>query len=177
MGRKMGLDFGLESKEACFKLKNRWLFIVPSVASEGISTKPPLKGSRPVISFKEMEVQHLSETMYYPSKPDWKPITLTLYDTTGSSPVSRWLYNLYNPKSGTWGFPAKVGGGGSDSISFIKTCSLELYNGCGDILERWTYEDVWPQQIDWGDLDMGNAEVVTIDLTLRYGRAYLEEFR
>jgi hypothetical protein len=173
MGRKMGLDFGLESKTMCYKRKHRWLFIIPSVSADGISTKPPYKGARPNLSFKEMEVQHITETMYFPSKPDWKPITLTLYDTTGNNPVSNWLYNLYIPRSGKWGFPAKSGGGGSDASSFIKTCSLELYSGCGDVLETWTFEDVWPQQIDWGDLDMANTEIVTIDLTLRYGRAYI----
>ena len=117
MGRSMGFDFGLNTQ--CLKRKFRWLFKIPSVSAEGINTLPPDKGARPSLSFKEVEVQHLNETIYYPSKPEWKPINLTLYDLKkNNNPVIEWLSNQYNPQSGRW--VIGYGGGGDFKNSYIR---------------------------------------------------------
>lgn len=164
----MGLDFGLESTTVCLKRKFRWLFIVPSVSAEGISSLPPSRGARPGISFKEIQVEHLNETIFYPGKPDWKPVELVLYDLKKNShPVFRWLQNIYNPSDGQFATPLENG--------FIKSKAyLELYDGCGTVLEKWVFENIWPNSIDFGELDMANSEIVTCSLTLRYARAYLQ---
>jgi hypothetical protein len=162
----MGLDYGLESYEKCFPRKHRWIFMIPDVSADGSNSLPPSKSARPNLAFKEMEVQHLNETIYYPSKPDWKPITLTLYDIGNkSSPVFDWIKEIYDPKSGSWKAPVPG--------RFIREATLTLYSGCGDELEKWTFDNVWPQQIDFHDLDMGNAEITMVDITLRYSRAYI----
>lgn len=163
----MGLGV-LGGQDLCIKQKFRWLFFLPQISGDGANVLPPSKGARPGITFKEMEVQHISETVYFPSKADWKPISLTLYDIKRSSnPVFTWLQRCYNPCTGR--FLASVGN------NFKLKGTLELYNGCGDILERWVYENIYPQSIEFGELEMSNAEVVTIDLTLRYDRAYIED--
>lgn len=169
MARKMGLDFGLESNTICFKRKHRWLFNIPAVsADQGTYSMPPLKAARPNLTFKETEVQHLNETIYFPSKPEWKPITLTLYDISLlSNPVFRWIAEIYNPNNGNWTAPVPG--------RFIKEAILTLYDGCGEPLEKWIFENAWPQQIDFGDLDMGSSDLTTVDITLRYSRAYIIE--
>jgi hypothetical protein len=68
----MGLGGGLEG-EACFKRKFRWLLFVENPSplsgqSDAVTILPPQKGARPNISFKEMQVEHLTETLWYPSK-------------------------------------------------------------------------------------------------------------
>lgn len=163
----MGFDFGLNTE--CLKRKFRWLFKIPSVSAEGVNTLPPDKGARPSLSFKEVEAQHLNEIIYYPGKPEWKPINLTLYDLKkNQNPVIDWLSEQYNTKSGRWSIG--YGGGGE----FKKNAVLEMYDGCGEILEQWKFENVWPNNIEWGELDMSDSSYVTIDLTLRYDRAYIE---
>ena len=76
----MGLRFGLEDLHP--KTKFRWLFYLPKIsADEEAGTAyslPPRRSARPSISWKEQEVQHITETIYYPFKPDWKPIPLHL---------------------------------------------------------------------------------------------------
>jgi hypothetical protein len=170
MARNMGLDFGLESN-FCVKRKFRWLFRIPEVSAEGVNTLPPDKGARPSLSFKEVEVQHLNEVIYFPGKPDWKPINLTLYDIKkNNNPVIDWLNNQYNPESGRW----RIGFGGGPEFKKPEA-TLEMYDGCGDILETWTFENIWPNNIEWGELDMSDTMYVTIDLTLRYDRAYYSQ--
>lgn len=167
----MGFSFGLEKPDVCFKRKFRWLFLIPSVSEDGVGMLPPERGARPSLSIKEVEAQHLNEIIYYPSKPDWKPINLTLYDLkTSTNPVIRWLSNQYNPENGEW----KIGYGTvrNPQQEFKKDATLQMLDGCGGIIEEWKLDNIWPNNIDWGELDMSDSNYVTIDLTLRYDRAY-----
>jgi phage tail-like protein len=167
MGQTMGFDFGLGANDACFKRKFRWLLKIKDVSATGIQTLPPMKGARPNVSFKEIEAKHLVETVYYPGRPEWKPITLVLFDLKrNKNPLIEWFKKIYDSQEGTW----KPSG----ENQFKKEATLELYDGCGTTIEKWTFENVWPQTIEFGDLDMGSSEVVTIEVTLRYDRAYEE---
>ena len=161
----MGFDFGLEKDSVCMKRKFRWLFMIPEISADGANSLPPDKGARPSLSFKEIETQHLNEIIYYPGKPDWKPINLTLFDIKkngNENPVFKWIKNQYDPSSGDWAAGTfKVG-----------EATLNLYDGCGNVIEKWTFENVWPNNIEWGELDMSDSQYVTVDLTLRYDRAY-----
>ena len=167
MGRSMGLDFGLEKADVCIKRKFRWLMIIEDVSAEGINTLPPSKGARPSLTFKTMEIQHLNETIIRPTKPDWKPVALTLYDIKKNKhPVFEWIKKLYDPKKGKWKKPT----------DFIKDrVRLELYDGCGEIIETWIFENVWIETAEFSDLDMQSSEIVICDLTLRYDRAWIDE--
>ena len=162
MAQTMG--FGTWVDKLC-KRKNRWIFKIDDVVDDGASALPPLKSARPSLTFKEMEAQHINETIFFPSKPEWKPIQLTLYDIDGrESKVIDWVKQIYDAENGTW--KASCDG------TFKKRCTLEMYNGCGDTIETWIFENAWPQVIEWGELDMADSSVVTVDITLRYDRAY-----
>lgn len=171
MARNMGFDLGISDPKTCFKRKFRWMLIIDGISGSlgdekgVIKALPPLRSSRPSLSFKEMEAQHLNETIYFPSKPEWKPIPLSLYDIKKTeNPVVNWLKDIYDAKGGTW----------SPSLNSKKDCTLQMYDGCGDVIESWIFENAWPQNIEFGELDMGASDVMTIDLTLRYDRAYIE---
>jgi hypothetical protein len=162
------MDMGIgKIRRACFKQKNRWMFTISGVAEEGINALPPTKSARPSLSFKEIEVQHLNEVIYLPGKPDWKPINLVLYDikknSSSNNPVLNWIKTIYNPETGEYELNPRL----------KKNATLELFDGCGTSIEKWKFEECWPNNIEWGELDMGTCEVVTIDITLRYSRAYL----
>jgi hypothetical protein len=167
----MGFDFGLERSDLCMMRKFRWLFKIDEVSAQGANSLPPEKGARPSLSFKEVEVQHLNEIIYYPSKPDWKPINLTLYDLKkNENPVLKWITEQYNTKEGTW----KVGYGREDRKFKKENATLEMYDGCGNVIETWKFVNIWPNNIEWGELDMQDNNYLTVDLTLRYDRAYVE---
>jgi hypothetical protein len=150
----------------CIKNKNRFLFFIDDVCDDGTKLLPPQKGARPSLTFKEAECQHLNETIYYPMKPDWKPITLVLWDVKkGENPVFEWFANLYNPQQGTW----------RPSVpDFKRDAKVKLYDGCGNEIETWVFQNAYPQVIEFGELDMGVVDLVTLDLTLRYDRAFIQ---
>ena len=164
----------------CFKKKNRWKFIIKDVSGDGVNSLPPFRGGKPSISFKEMSAEHLNETIFFPSKPDWKPITLTLYDIVkeGENPVFSWLRRAYDPKNCSLWNPSlqTTSNGLPNVIGSLKCaqCFLNMYNGCGDIIEQWVFEHAWPQSVEFADGDMSSSEIITCDLTLRYDRAYIQ---
>lgn len=152
--------------------KFRYMFRLRGVAGlvsedmPGIAALPPKASARPDIQFKEMSVHHVNEDIYFPAKADWKPIQLMLYDMSQQRhPVFQWMRKHYDPQSGKVYPPTEN--------EFIKIADLEMYDGVGNVLERWVYEDVWPQSINFGTLDMQDADVMTCDLQLRYARAYI----
>jgi hypothetical protein len=188
---KLGLQMGLESGQYCKRLF-RWMFTASGVIGDpiNISCLPPEKSARPHISFKEMNVQHLNEEIFYPAKPDWKPINVTVFDlhkniqrgiagSSGSAnrltltdhPVYNWMQQFYDPRTGNILEPNSVK---NVYNGFIKECSLQLFDGCGNVVESWIYEDCWPQTINFQTLDMSQSGIVMCDLTLRYARAYIE---
>ncbi len=170
MARQMGFDLGLENNDTCFKRKFRWLLTIEGISADqnSINSLPPLKSARPNISFKEMEVKHLIENIYYPARPDWKTLTLVLYDIKRDEhPVFEWIQTIYDVYgNGNW-FP-------SGENEFKKEARLELYDGCGNVIETWIYENAWPQTVDFGEMDMGDSSYMTADITLRYDRAFID---
>jgi hypothetical protein len=168
MPRPMSFSFS----NTHWKRKNRWRFYIERLVDiENIQTPilPPLKASRPSISFKEQSIEHVIETISRPTKPEWSSLDITLYDLhCNRNPVFDWLRKLYDPQRGSYGFSVGIG-----ELSFIiPQADLQLLNGCGDVLESWRYENLWPQKIDWGDLDMENNDVITVDISFKYDRAY-----
>lgn len=170
-----------------FKKKNRWRFIIPYISASGVNSLPPFRGGKPSMSFKEMQAEHLNETIFFPGKPDWKPITLTLYDivkrksdgSLAENPVFTWLRRAYDPKNcSIWNpclEPAPTNGLDANVQGSLKVaqCFLELYDGCGCTIEQWVFEHAWPQSVEFADGDMTSSEIVTCDITLRYDRAYI----
>ena len=173
----MGFDYGnklLDGPDVYFKRKYRWMFHITGVCGgqDAISPLlPPGKAGRPSLSFKEMDAQHITETVYFPGKPEWKPISLTLYDikTERFNPVIQWIAKMYKVSE------QEVSWNAGGPNNFKRDCSIDLYDGIGNIVEQWRLENVWPISIDFGDLDFGSSEILTIDLQLRYDRAEFME--
>ena len=173
----MGMQMGLEGDGRYCKRQFRWMFTITNIvgdlgSSGSMQCLPPEKSARPNLAFKETNVQHLIEEVFYPTKPDWKPITITVYDLQKSThPIWKWLIELYDPEQGDFNVPNINPG---PTTGFIRECSLQLFDGPGNPIEQWIYEDCWPQAVNFQPLDMTQNGVVMCDITLRYARAYIQ---
>jgi hypothetical protein len=102
MARPMGMPFS----GASFKKKNRWRFVIRGMIDmENFQSPvlPPIKSARPSISFKEIAIEHLIETITIPGKPEWSPLEVTLYDLQcNKNPLFTWLKKLYDPQLGIY---------------------------------------------------------------------------
>lgn len=173
MAQNMGMG-KLGSSELCMMRKFRWLFFIDGVCDDGTNALPPDKGARPSLSFKEIEVQHLNEIVYFPGKPDWKPIQLTLFDLKlNKNPVFEWVREIYDVCGGSSEEDVSIWNAATGA--FKKDGRLKMFDGCGNVMEEWIFKNMWPNNIEWGDLDMSNLEYVTAELTLRYDRAWVKD--
>lgn len=170
----MGLDKLVAGDLVMFKRKFRWVFEIPDITPEGTYAIPAIKSARPTYTFKEHGVQHLNEEIFFPMKADWKPINLTLYDIGRiRHPIVEWIAQVYrmNPDDTHKWYPSVEGEGDAIPTPFKRNGRLTLYDGCGGIMERWKFENMWPQSVDFSELDYGSSDIVLCNCTLRYDRA------
>ena len=179
----MGIG-GSSLSSMCFKRKNRFFLTIDphngtwaictdaSAAQNGVQVLFPTKTGRPSMQFKEFSVEHICETIWFPGKPEWKPVQITLFDTatyTGIHPVMEWIKMRYNPCStgSVWTNDSCTAGGGFK----IPTITIEAVDGCGNTMDIWQAQNVWVQNADFCEMEYNGNEVLTCDITLRYDRA------
>jgi len=164
MSIPMGIG-ALGGPQLVFKRKFRWTFTVtPNCTGVTVPANFVKLAARPNISIDEVEINYLNAKTWIPGKASWETITVTYYDVAGSAnlPLWSWLASVYdytNPVQLNMG-SARADYGGSGT--------LILYDGCGNPLERWLLNDMWPQAVNFGELDYSSSEEVDIEITLRY---------
>ena len=169
----MGLG-RIGERSVVFKRKFRWTFDVKNICGLGgdkIGASFVKLASRPNISFEETELNFLNGKTWIPGKGTWETITVTYIDAAVDDlrPLYRWLAAVYefdNPLT------LKMGSRESWAAQGI----LVLYDGCGKEIEQWTMGNMWPQSINFGDLDYASSDEVTIELTLRYSDVRYDNF-
>lgn len=137
------------------------------------------KASRPSFSFKETEVNHLTETIYFAGRPDWKPLKVTLFDTMVKlNPVAQWISWVYGITNNKRNFQTNTYYGSQEfsrqpepAKKFKRDVTVTSLDGVGNPLEQWFYYNAWPQEVEFGDFDMTSTDVMRVNLTLRYDRA------
>lgn len=169
----MGLG-ALGNGDVIFKRKFRWTFEVQyCCGGDGVDPKTVpatfvKMGNRPQIDFEEIEINYLNGKMFIPGKGTWQPLSITYYDVAGlvsgsaTSALLSWIASIYDIQNPVC---LKMN---SALDGYAGTAKLMLYDGCGNPLESWLLKGVWPQSVNWGDLDMGSSDECTIELTLRY---------
>lgn len=159
MAQTLGIGWAWQ---AVFKRKFRYLFTIPGVCDDNIFTLPSLTAARPSIKFDSITVPHLQETISFPSRPNFDPISLTLYDVQASNPVWNWILQLYNPNFGLY----------SKGNFFKKLCRINTLDGCGNPIETWILEGAYCESANFGALDMSSSDVLTVDISVKFDRAY-----
>lgn len=182
----MGIGF---ASQVLFKRQNRFIMYIPDITHTGTGQRAiskalvEEKSARPNISFKEIEVPHLIETIYFAGRPDWKPLKVTLYDVSNGNPAWDWIKANYAVDSNNGQVSVQYKGSLSSisntlslqtSSNFKRTIQIFMLDGCGNAIEAWTYMNAFPTDVEFGETDMTGNDVMKVNLTLRYDRAYWE---
>lgn len=182
------MGFGiLGGADAIFKRKYRWMFSIDTDCQGSIAPQFVKLASRPNLTIEETEINFLHGKMWIPGKGSWETITVTYYDLAGTDAANgitpsmtalySWLATVYNftgtpaggtllsqsSMRGTTPYGMTTGRGGYAAVGW-----LDLYDGCGLSLETWKLGNMWPQAVNFGELDYSSSEEVTLELTLRY---------
>jgi len=166
----MGIGALMDSS-VVYKRKFRWTMYLepncPSLASRPIDVWFVKVASRPNLSIDETELNFLNEKAWIPGKTSYETMTLTYIDVAPSRPESA---NLYAYLGAVYQFNNQDRKQGSSVSDYTAKGTLTLYDGCGSPIEEWVFKDMWPQTINFGDLDMASSDTVDIELTMRYSQ-------
>lgn len=172
---QMGIGW-VGSPRVIIKRKFRWTMLVRwGQGGNFISYWYVKVAARPKFTVDNAEIPFLNATTWMPGRVKWDPIQVSFHDVggDGSSDMASlygWILSLYN-------FNDQVNLYQSEKVGWYGEVELGLYDGCGSQLERWTLDSCYPETVDFGGLDYGSSEAVTVDLTLRYSDVKYEGVR
>ena len=162
MAQKMNIG-QIGALSTVLKRKFRWTFQV----DDAIDSWYVRMAGRPNLTFEELELNFLNEKVYISGKPTWETITVTMIDVKENDPLHQWFLDVYDYNKGLDG-TAEMG---DPAEEYKKTGTLTMFDGHGATLEKWTLRQMWPQSINWGDLDYSSSETQDIEVTMRYDGA------
>jgi hypothetical protein len=176
-GINMGLGV-LSNANTIFKRKYRWTFSLETGCGKIPETIVKV-ANRPQIDIDETEINYLHGKMWIPGKAAWQTTSVTFYDVLvqdgsgGENDISnlyRWLSTVYafHDSKGLHQSSVKGSGMNSGGGGYAGTGTLNLYDGCGSVLETWVLRHVWPTSISFGELDYASSDEATVEVTLRY---------
>lgn len=157
--------------------------------------------ARPNISFEETEVHRVNGRIYLAGKPTYEPLTVTFYDNlpfeggpTGidgtaapnsvSNVLEAWRQTIYQPSAAdAYGAAPNYK---AAALLHMLTPSTLTGNAAGEPAaptlsnatdgnsgQQWAFVGLFPQAINYGDLDYAASDVQMVEVTFRYDRAYL----
>lgn len=146
--------------------KNRWFLSVIGTPSNAfrhtVNNSSQIHiASRPKISFDQRQLNHEIENISYNGRSTWEPMDITFFEAAGDNRIYEWLRKHYDPETGTFGYRNEC----------VVDCQLDMFNGLGDLIERWIVYEAHAASIDWGELDYSNGELAGVTISLAYARA------
>lgn len=157
------------------------------------------KAARPKVNFEETKVERINGTVFLAGKPSFDAMAVTFYDSltpsaaieeaglvgypTVSGILESWRELIYQPNMGdAFGSvanykalaylhmlePVALDPSGADA----ENMNLDPADLSASIAQSWVIQGMFPQAIDYGDLDYASSDVQEVNVTFRYDRAY-----
>lgn len=195
-------DNGLNSPHAEYMRKNRWVieFNLPAALQADPRVRTALRlnlstAARPNISFEETEVHRINGKNYLAGKPEFEAMTVSFYDNlpigigdepgfSSSAIMEAWRQLIYQPTKGD-AFGSVANYKASARLAMLGPVDLamnlagEQGQGSDPIetdaakLQEWAIVGMFPQAINYGELDYSSSEVQMVEVTFRYDRAWM----
>jgi len=134
-------------------------------------TKQVVDFTRPSVTFEEIEIPIYNSKVYVAGKHTWETLTLTVRDDASglvSKLVGQQLQKQFD-------FQEQASAASGIDYKFVTQCEI-LDGGNGTLatqapLEKWEMYGCYLSQANYGDLNYGTNEAVTIALTIRFDNA------
>lgn len=156
------------------KLKNRWRVTFANLGA-GADSQPlsmqAINITRPVLSFEEVQLDRYNSRIWVAGKHMFEPMTITFEDDisgTASAVIQAQLQEQQHLIGAEGPFLAA----GTEGSLYKFVTYLDLLDGGTDtVVEKWSVEGCFIQNIDYTDLDYAASEAVQITVTIRYDHA------
>jgi hypothetical protein len=133
---------------------------------DGIPAYLIKSAAKPTITNGEIPLDHINVKRYVKGKSSWNTISVSLYDPivpSGAQSVMEWIRLHHESATGRDGY----------STFYKKAVKLRQLSPLGEVIEEWQLNGTYITDSNFGSLDWGSEEVMTIELTLRYDWAFL----
>lgn len=155
------------------KQKNRWRVTFANLGG-GVDSQPvsmqATKTGRPHLKFENVALHRYNSIAYIASKHSWDPIAITIQDdVTGSASKviqaqlqkQQWLIGA----EGQW-----LAAAGEGSL-YKFVIYLDMLDGNDQVIEKWTMEGCFLEDVDYGEVDYSTGDAVEISMSVRYDHA------
>jgi hypothetical protein len=162
-----------------FKRKFRWTFALNGTVAGDIPAMFIKKAARPKVTGEEKEINFLNGVTWIPGKYKPDELNVTYYDVgysntgggndggdaakSGIAALYSYISTLYDMEN-----PARMRQAAIPAGYCARAGVLTMLDGCGTPIEIFTYNQPWPNSIDFGDLDYSQNEDCEISLVMRY---------
>lgn len=133
-------------------------------------TKQVVTFTRPKVEFGEIPIEVYNSRIYLAAKPTWQTINVVLRDDV-SGEVARRVGEQIQRQ---FDFSEQASAAAGESYKFKMVCNmLDGGNGVNrpTILEAWELYGCYISNADYGELNYGSNDPVTITLTIRFDNA------
>lgn len=174
MAQNMGIGV-IGRPDITFKRNFRFTFEIQGFCGNQNNVVPEhfvKVAARPSIDIEEVEINHLNAKFWIPGKGTWNEITVTYYDVANVDEMRflwNWLATVYN-------FADPIRLTQAEKRDWAAIGVLNMWDGCGLLVEQWQLANMWPKAINWGDLDYESSDLATIELTMRYSDVRYKSF-
>jgi hypothetical protein len=137
--------------------------VVISGLSEDI-TLNVIRFPLPNLSTPAITLSHGNTDAFVAGRAQWDAGELTIRDTIGAdieAQINTWRRMVYNENTDQIGWAA----------DYQKEAIVYQYSPDGTVSRKWKLFGVWPEAVNFGQLDMETSDKKTIAMTLRYNKA------
>lgn len=128
--------------------------------------------SKPKVTSEEIEVPFLNEVTWFNGRARYETMEVEYMDTNDASMIIP-LYNWVASNSDVFSPTRSMGSRRSD---YEGVGQMNQYDGCGNLMETWIFNNMFPINTDFGDMSYDENGYVRIRMTLRYSNARYQSF-
>jgi hypothetical protein len=144
------------------KLSNRFIMYIADIPSYIVKA-----AARPTITNSEVVLDHINIDRKVKGKSRWNDVSITLYDPivpSGAQAAMEWIRLHHESLTGRDGY----------STQYKKDITFHSLSPTGEKIEEWTLKGAFVLDSNFGQMDWGTEDAVTIEMTLKYDYAILQ---
>ena len=133
-------------------------------------TKQVIDFKRPTVTFDPIEIPVYNSKVYLAGKPTWETVTCTLRDDAGGEVAKRVGEQLQKQ------FDFMEQSSAASGLDYKFQTNFEVLDGGNGkdtptVLETWEISGCYLSEVNYGDMNYGTSEAVTIAMTIRFDNA------
>ena len=127
------------------------------------------KAGRPKVEFDRAHLHHIQDVLLFPGKQKWLPIDISFYHVITNTDAAYQIYKWWS---------TKVIDINRSRINLSKqTCTLEMLNGEGTSIYRYTMYGCWPSKVTPDELDYTSSKISEVTFTLEMDKSKEENLQ